>query len=100
MISSDKYTDLISKYSAYIINSPLLDLDVDGRTGITKVSITFEFCPHPDHGNTKLRVREWYDPNDTMFQYRYCWETNNKPTGNISSWENEHNHGVATDPHH
>jgi hypothetical protein len=22
------------------------------------------------------------------------------PTGNISAWENEHNHGVEIDPHH
>lgn len=31
MISPDKYTDLISKYSANIINSPLLDLDVETK---------------------------------------------------------------------
>lgn len=100
MVNPEKYTQLISKYSPYLINSPLLDLDVDAITGNTKVSITFEFIPHPDYGNTKLRVREWYDSTGELLKYRYCWEVNRRPTGNISAWENEHGHGVSTDPHH
>lgn len=100
MVSSTKYAQLIAKYAPYLANSPLLDLDINPITGKTTVRITFEFIFHPVHGNTKLRVREWYDANDNLVQYRYCWEVNSKPTGNISAWENEHNHGVETDPHH
>lgn len=100
MISSDKYTDLITKHSAFIAAPPLLNLNIDPHTSKTKVTLNIEFTAHPTLGVTKFRIREWYDSNDDLIKYRYCWETNNKPTGNISAWENEHNHGVSTDPHH
>ena len=100
MITADKYTDLVSKYSSYIASSPLLNLSVDPYTNETKVVLNIEFTSHPTLGITKFRIREWYDSNDELVQYRYCWETNSKPTGNISAWENEHNHGLSTDPHH
>lgn len=56
---------------------------------------------HCFYGNTHLRVSEWYDFRDELRQYRYCWEVSSRPAGNISSWENEHDHsGLETNPHH
>lgn len=100
MISSTKYTDLITKYSSYVAIPPLLNLNVDPSKGETRVALNIEFTPHSTLGVTKFRIREWYDSNDNLIQYRYCWEVNSKPTGNISAWENEHGHGLSTDPHH
>jgi len=101
MINPSQYTQLISRYEDYFASPPMLDLDLDPITGWTTVRITFEFIPHPEFGNTKLRVRDWYDPNDNHVQYRYCWEVNRKPTGNISAWENEHQHdGIKSGLHH
>lgn len=100
MISSTKYTDLIAQFSSYIASPPLLNVSLDPVTGETKVQLNIEFISHPTLGITKFRIREKYDANDVLVQYRYCWETNRKPTGNISAWENEHGHGLATDPHH
>lgn len=100
MVSSTKYTDLILQYSSYIASPPLLNVSVDPVTGETKVQLNIEFIPHPTLGITKFRIREKYDAHDDLIQYRYCWEINRRPTGNISSWENEHGHGLSTDPHH
>lgn len=104
MIDPTYYTDLIDKYKPYLSTHspiPLPDLDYDKDTEETTVKVTFEFIPHPDFGATKLRVRDWYDGESNHVRYRYCWEVNRTPTGNISAWENEHPHdGLTTNPHH
>lgn len=100
MVSQTKYLTLINKYSPYIAAPPILDLDLDSATGVTKVRLNLEFIPHPVYGKTKFRIRERYDSSGNLFFYRYCWEINKRPTGHITAWENEHNHGLPTDPHH
>lgn len=100
MVSYADYLAVISKYSCYIVSPPLLTLNTDPSTGVTRVNINLELRSHAVYGTTKFRIREEYDSSGNQLLYRYCWEVNNKPTGHISAWENEHDHGFPSDPHH
>ncbi|MGZ4032309.1 MAG: toxin-antitoxin system TumE family protein [Tumebacillaceae bacterium] len=104
MFHPDAYVNLIDKYKSYVVSPPLLlDLDIDPVTGDTFVKLNLQLVSHPHYGITKFRIRERYDPSGQLVEYRYCWEVNNRPTGNISAWENEPHtrpHGFPTDPHH
>lgn len=101
MIDSSNYVSLIKIYGSYIKSPPLLlSLNRDSTTGIIKVQLNLELASHPIYGVTKFRIRETFDTSGKLIKYRYCWEINRKPTGHITAWENEHPHGLSTDPHH
>ncbi|KQL41019.1 hypothetical protein AN960_05405 [Bacillus sp. FJAT-25509] len=100
MINPSKFYNLLIKYEVIFRTSPPMLNLVPLKGGIMKVQLNIDLKPHPQFGNTKARIREWYDSNGHLIQYRYCWEEKSNPSGNICSFENEHNHGVATDPHH
>lgn len=99
-MEQSKYVQLLNKYQDIILLPPDLILTVDPSTGDSSVSLNIAFKAHPQYGLTKLRIREKYNSSGELYFYRYCWEVNSKPTGNISAWENEHSHGLDSDPHH
>lgn len=100
MINPARYDEIIRRHGVLFASSPQLQIDVDSITGYVTVKLNIEFVSHPTLGRTKFRIRERFDAGDNLVLYRYCWEFNSKPTGNISAWENEHNHVLVTDPHH
>ncbi|MEV6689727.1 hypothetical protein AB0N28_31150, partial [Streptomyces sp. NPDC051130] len=96
MPSSSDYTPLITRFESILRQPTDLLIEDDPTNSDNKViKITFYFISS-FYGETRLRVREWYDKNDNKIQYRYSWEKNSKKPGHISAWENEH-HEV---PHH
>lgn len=95
------YQSIIKKFGDIFRQTPDLELDINA-SGITVIKITF-YLKSGFYGETKIRVREWYDQNDNKLQYRYSWEKNRTKPGHISAWENEPHetpHGLETDPHH
>lgn len=99
-MDQSKYVQILNKYKDIISSPPDLILTEDPSTGDYFVSLNIAFNPHPRYGSTRLRIREKYNSSEELYFYRYCWEMNCKPTGNISAWENEHSHGLDSDPHH
>jgi Family of unknown function (DUF6516) len=94
------YKDIVNKFSHIFREPP--DLDIQEGTE-TVIKITFYLNNISSYGDTKLRVREWYNDSDIKTRYRYAWEKNRTKPGHISAWENEHHdvpHGLDTDPHH
>jgi len=97
------YAPLLTRFNS-ILRQPtdLLIEDDPTNPENTVIKITFYFISG-FYGETRLRVREWYDKNDNKIQYRYSWEKNCKKPGHISAWENEHHkvpHSVESAPHH
>ncbi|MFG3435119.1 toxin-antitoxin system TumE family protein [Lysinibacillus fusiformis] len=108
MPSSSDYTPLITRFESILRQPTDLLIEDDPTNSDNKViKITFYFISS-FYGETRLRVREWYDKNDNKIQYRYSWEKNSKKPGHISAWENEHHEvphhilpeGLKSDPHH
>ncbi|PHD33043.1 toxin-antitoxin system TumE family protein [Bacillus toyonensis] len=92
------YLPIITRFNNIFRQSPILDLEqIDTNTTVVKITL---YLKNAFYGETKLRVREWFDENDNKFKYRYVWEKNRTDPGHISAWENEHNHNIKTDPHH
>lgn len=99
MPNLSQYQPLLKEFNSIFRQVPDLSLDYDPTRNITKVMITF-YLKAAYYGDTKIRVREWYDSRDTRLNYRYCWEKNSSRPGHISAWEDEHPHRLDTDPHH
>lgn len=98
MPSLSDYQSIITRFNGVFRQTPELKLDIEDPE-VTVVKITF-FLEVGFYGETKMRIREWFDQEDKKIQYRYSWEKNTKGSGHISCWENEHPHGLETDPHH
>lgn len=105
MPKSSDYRTLIQKYSHLFREPPELTLEESAEHTVVKITFFFNACYY---GETKMRIREWFDSNDEKVQYRYSWEKNRTKPGHISAWENEihevpHHQfpdGMETDPHH
>ena len=80
-----KYVQILNKYKDIISSPPDLILTEDPSTGDYFVSLNIAFNPHPRYGTTRLRIREKYNSSEELYFYRYCWEMNCKPTGNINA---------------
>lgn len=102
------YQPIIKRFVNIFRQTPDLVLEDDPKNlGHTVVKITF-YLKSGFYGETKIRVREWFDINDIKIQYRYSWEKNNTKPGHISAWENEKHEvphhmlpeGLKSDPHH
>lgn len=101
MPSISDYQAVITRFNHIFRQTPDLVIELEDAS-VTVVKITFYF-KSAFYGETKMRVREWFDADDNKIQYRYAWEKNNTKPGHISAWENEHHnipHGLDTDPHH
>lgn len=105
MPKSTDYRTLIQKFSHLFREAPDLTLENMEEQAIVKITLYFKPCYY---GETRLRVKEWFNSDDEKVQYRYSWEKNRTKPGHISAWENEFHEvphhqfpdGMATDPHH
>lgn len=71
MPKSTDYRTLIQKFSHLFREAPDLTLENMEEQAIVKITLYFKPCYY---GETRLRVKEWFNSDDEKVQYRYSWE--------------------------